>query len=198
LCQSRLQLTNPTNLIPLITSKQKAQENEMSDNQQKMVWAIFASKDAAGTAVAEMKSWDKASQDIKLGAIGAVYKTKKGNIKTKKYGRRNLGKGAAVGAILGVLGAVLPAVTLAGGLVAGTVAGATVGLFNKKSLGLSHDDLKKISDAIKGDQVLLLVLADDEAEAAGLVEIMTRHGGEHAGSEWVLPEGLDEADAIVA
>jgi hypothetical protein len=170
----------------------------MSDNFQKLVWALFENKDAAETAVAEMKSWDKASKDIKLGAIGGVYKTKKGNIKTKKYGRRNLGKGASLGAVLGVLGAALPTVTLVGGLVAGTTAGATIGLFNKKSLGLSQDDLKQISDHIKGYEVLLLVLADDEVEAAGLFDIMIRSGGQKAGSEWVTEEGLDEADEFNA
>lgn len=170
----------------------------MSDNQQKLVWAIFEGKNDSEAAIAEMKSWDKASKDIKLGAIGAVYKTKKGKIKTKKYGSRNFGKGAGVGAVLGVLGAALPAVTLVGGLVAGTIAGATVGLFNKKSLGLSNADLKQISDSIQGDQVLLLALADDEEEAAGLMEIMTRHGGQHTGSEWVTAEALEEADEVTA
>ncbi len=170
----------------------------MSDNYQKLVWAVFANMDEAKTAVDAMKSWDKASKDVKLGAIGAVYKNKKGSIKTKKFGRRNIGKGAGVGAVVGVLAAVLPAVGLVGGLVAGTAAGATVGIFNKKSLGLSSDDLKKISDAIKGDQTLVLVLADDEAEAKGLFEIMTNNGGTNAGSEWITEEGLDEADQVVS
>lgn len=170
----------------------------MPDNQNKLVWAIFAGKDAAETAVDEMKRWDKASKDIKLGAIGGIYKNEKGNLKTKKYGKRNIGKGAAIGAVLGVVGAALPAITLVGGLVAGTAAGATVGIFNKKSLGLSHNDLKQISDNIKGDEVLLLALADDEAEATGLMDIMNRNGGTHTGSEWVTAEGLDEADEFNA
>jgi hypothetical protein len=169
----------------------------MSDNQ-KLVWAIFGNMDAAEVAVDAMKSWDKASKDVKLGAIGAIYKNKKGNIKTKKFGSRNIGKGAGVGAILGVLAAVLPAVTMLGGLVAGTVAGGALGIFNKKSLGLSNDDLKKIGDALKGDQVLVMALADDEAEAKGLVDILSKNGGSHAGSEFVTEEGLDAADQFVA
>lgn len=170
----------------------------MSEKYQKLVWAIFANMDEAKTAVDAMKAWDKASKDVKLGAIGAVYKNKKGSIKTKKFGRRNIGKGAGVGAVVGVLAAVLPAVTLVGGLVAGTAAGATLGIFNKKSLGLSTDDLKKISDSLKGDQVLVLALADDEAEAKGLMDIMTQNAGQHAGSEWISEEGLDEADQLVS
>jgi hypothetical protein len=170
----------------------------MSEKYQKLVWAIYANMDEAKTAVDAMRAWDKASKDVKLGAIGAVYKNKKGSIKTKKFGSRNIGKGAGVGAVVGVLAAVLPAVTLVGGLVAGTAAGAAVGIFNKKSLGITSDELKKISDALKGDQVLVLALADDEAEAKGLVEIMTKNGGANAGSEWITEEGLDEADQVVS
>lgn len=170
----------------------------MSENYQKLVWAVFADMDAARTAVDAMKAWDKASKDVKLGAIGAVYKNKKGNIKTKKFGSRNIGKGAGIGAVVGVLAAVLPAVGLVGGLVAGSAAGAAAGIFNKKSLGLSKDDLKKISDSIQGDQVLVLALADDEAEAKGLVDILASNGGNNAGTEWITEEGLDEADQVVS
>ena len=42
------------------------------------------------------------------------------------------------------------------------------------------------------------LLADDEAEATGLMEIMNRKGGQKTGSEWVTAEGLDEADEFNA
>lgn len=170
----------------------------MSNKDKKLVWGLFENMQGAETAAYAMKGWDKASKDIKLGAIGAVYKNSKGNLKTKKFGSRNIGKGAEIGVILGVMTAVLPAVTLVGGLVAGAVGGAAVGLFSKKGLGLSHDDLKKISDALKGDQVLVLVLSDDEEEAVGLMDILNHNGGTHVGSEWITQDALDEADAIVA
>ncbi|CUS04276.2 protein of unknown function [Candidatus Promineifilum breve] len=166
-------------------------------NNKKLVWGLFESMDAAETAAYVMKGWDKASHDIKLGAIGAVYKNSKGSIKTKKFGSRNIGKGAEIGVILGVMTAVLPAVTLVGGLVAGAAGGAAIGLFNKKGLGLSHDELKRISDAIKGEQTVLMALADDEAEAIGLMDIMNNNGGSHVGSEWVDQAALDEADVLV-
>lgn len=167
-------------------------------NDKKLVWGLFENMETAETAAFAMKGWDKASKDVKLGAIGAVYKNSKGSIKTKKFGGRNIGKGAEIGAILGVVAAVLPAVTLVGGLAAGAVGGAAVGIFSKKGLGLSHDELKQISDAITGDQVVLLALADDAAEAIGLMDIMNHNGGSHVGSEWVSQEGLDEADEFVA
>jgi hypothetical protein len=170
----------------------------MSDKQnKKLVWALYENMEMAQTAAYAMKGWDKASKDVKLGAIGAVYKDKKGSIKTKKFGSRNIGKGAEIGVVLGLLTAVLPAVTLVGGLAAGAVGGAAVGMFNKKSLGLSDSDLKEISDALQGDQVLLLALADDEAETIGLMDIMTSNHGEYVGTEWVMEEALDEADIYV-
>jgi hypothetical protein len=166
-------------------------------NNKKLVWGLFENMQTAETAAYAMKGWDKASHDVKLGAIGAVYKNSKGSIKTKKFGSRNIGKGAEIGVILGVMTAVLPAVTLIGGLVAGAAGGAAIGLFNKKGLGLSHDELKQISDAIKGEQVVLMALSDDEAEAIGLMDIMNNNGGSHVGSEWVEQTALDEADVMV-
>jgi hypothetical protein len=168
----------------------------MSDNK-KLVWGLFENMKTAETAAYAMKGWDKASKDVKLGAIGAVYKNKKGNIKTKKFGSRNIGKGAEIGVILGVMAAVLPAVTLVGGLAAGAVGGGAIGMFSKKGLGLDHDELRQISDAIKGEQVVLLALSDDEAEAIGLIDIMNNNGGSHVGSEWVDQDTLDKADAYV-
>lgn len=165
--------------------------------EKKLVWGLFENMTTAETAAYAMKGWDKASKDVKLGAIGAIYKNKKGSIKTKKFGSRNIGKGAEVGTIVGVVAALLPAVTLVGGLAAGAVGGAALGLFSKKGLGLSNDELKQISDAIHGDQVVLLALADDEAEAIGLMNIMNNNGGSYVGSEWVTEEALDEADAYV-
>jgi hypothetical protein len=169
----------------------------MSDNNKKLVWGLYENMEVAQTAAYAMKGWDKASKDVKLGAIGAVYKDSKGTIKTKKFGSRNIGKGAEVGVLVGLLAAILPAVTLVGGLATGAVGGAVVGMFQKKSLGLSDSDLKAISDGIKGDQVVLLALADDEAEAIGLMDIMANNVGQYIGTEWVEQEALDEADVLV-
>jgi hypothetical protein len=166
-------------------------------NEKKLVWGLFEDMATAETAAFAMKGWDKASKDVKLGAIGAIYKNKKGSIKTKKFGSRNIGKGAEIGVIVGVVAALLPAVTLVGGLAAGAVGGAALGAFSKKGLGLSNDELKQISDAIHGEQTVLLALADDEAEAIGLMDILNNNGGSHVGSEWVTDEALDEADAYV-
>jgi hypothetical protein len=67
----------------VMTTKQfRLKEIKMSNNK-KLVWGLFENMATAETAAYAMKGWDKASKDVKLGAIGAVYKNSKGSIKTK-------------------------------------------------------------------------------------------------------------------
>src|SRR5512143_270917 len=99
-----------------------------------LVLAFFANDSAADEAVKQIKGWDKASKEVKLGAIGVLVKDDKGKIKTHKLGQRRTGGGA----VLGVLAAVLTGgVSLLGGAVAGGILGA----FFHKGLGMSKDDL---------------------------------------------------------
>ena len=51
-----------------------------------LVLAFFTNEDEADYAVNEIKGWDKASKDVKLGAIGVLVKDEKGKIKTHKLG----------------------------------------------------------------------------------------------------------------
>jgi uncharacterized membrane protein len=68
-----------------------------------LVMAFYASETAADEAVNKMKQWDKASKEIKLGAIGVLVKDDKGKIKTHKLGKRKTGTGAVLGALAAVL-----------------------------------------------------------------------------------------------
>ena len=70
---------------------------------QRLVLAVFADETAADEAVMRVKEWDRASAEIKLGAIGVLAKNEKGEIKTHKMGARYTGTGA----VLFALGAVL-------------------------------------------------------------------------------------------
>jgi uncharacterized membrane protein len=84
-----------------------------SKNEQ-LVVAYFDSKDQAEQAADALKDWDKANDDVKLGAIAVVSKNEKGKVETTKLGPRNTGKGAKVGAIAGIAAGVL-----SGGLTVG-------------------------------------------------------------------------------
>ena len=74
----------------------------MSDNKnENVVIAFYATAEAAEAAVETLKSWDKASDDVKLGAIGTMVVTPDGRIRTPVGSKA--GKGAKVGAIVGII-----------------------------------------------------------------------------------------------
>ena len=57
----------------------------MAKQSQQLVLAFFDAEGAAAdAAVAALKQWDKATDAIKLGAIGVLVKDEKGNIKTQQ------------------------------------------------------------------------------------------------------------------
>lgn len=147
----------------------------MSKNKQ-LVLAIFQSESAADTAAAALKSWDKANDDIKLGAIGMLTKDEKGKIKKHKLGRRDTRKGAGVGLLLGIVAAVLPGVTLLGGAIFGTALGGIVGAFVHKGLGISDEELATLNSKLDSGQAALGVVAD-ELEADAVKAELTRLGG---------------------
>ena len=123
-----------------------------------MVLAFFANEADADAAVDALKQWDKASKEIKLGAIGILVKDDKGKIKTHKLGKRKTGTGA----VLFALGAALTG----GALLAGAVFGGIVGSFFRKGLGLSKDDLARIGGELDGGKAAVCILAaPDEADA---------------------------------
>src|SRR5215218_6065774 len=148
----------------------------MSSNETQLVIAYFDSVDQANTAAKELKNWDKANDDIKLGAIGVLHQTENGKIKTKKYGPHNTGSGAKIGLLLGVLAALLPAVALVGGAVTGAVGGGILGSFSKKGLGLSDEALARIKTELASGKAALAVLAAP-AEVDAISAELTNLGG---------------------
>ena len=152
-----------------------------------LVLAFFADEAAADQAVDAIKQWDKASKEIKLGAIGILVKDDKGKIKTHKLGKRKTGTGAIIFGL---------ATVLTGGatLLAGAVFGGVVGSFFRKGLGMSKDDLARIDGELDGGKAAVCILAAlDEAPAvtAKLAEL-----GGIAESHEVSEEVVQEAEAV--
>lgn len=161
----------------------------MARNQQ-LVLAFFDSETAADNAVNELKNWDKATKDIKLGAIGVLVKDDKGKIKTHKLGSRRTG----LGAVLGVLAAML---TGGASLLAGAVLGGIVGAFFHKGLGISKDDLARIDSQLDGGKAAVAVLASDE-EANAVTAKLSKLGGTpetHAVTEEAVEQAVTAAQA---
>ena len=151
-----------------------------------LVLAFFANEATADEAVNAIKGWDKASKEVKLGAIGVLVKDDKGKIKTHKLGKRKTGGGA----VLGVLAAVLTGgVSLLGGAVAGGILGA----FFHKGLGMSKDDLARINSELDGGKAAVGILAGAD-EAAGVTAKLAELGGVPETHE-VSDEAVEQAEA---
>ncbi|NJK31989.1 MAG: DUF1269 domain-containing protein [Deltaproteobacteria bacterium] len=157
---------------------------------------MFASEDAAVDAAKALKSWDKANEDVKLGAIGVLQMTEKGKLKVKKMGPRSTGKGALIGAVAGGLVAVFAPATLIGGALAGAATGGVIGAFTKKGLGLSDEQKDKIKANLDAGKGLLIVLVDD-FEVAPTKDELTRLGGE-TDSAKADADAIDDTDKAMA
>jgi hypothetical protein len=163
----------------------------MSENKnENVVIAFFASEEAAATTVDYLKTWDKANDDIKLGAVGIMVATPDGKIKTH-VGRKG-GKGAKTGAIVGMVAGVFSGgLTVIGGLVGGSVLGGVTGAFFKKSTNLTEDEMNKIAEELKSGKAAVVVTCDDH-EVAATQDHLAMSGG----TVWtyqVPAEALDEA-----
>jgi hypothetical protein len=64
----------------------------MSDSKEQVVIASFDGPADAEQAAKDLMGWDKANDEIKLGAIGVLSKDAKGEIKTKTFSARNTGR----------------------------------------------------------------------------------------------------------
>ncbi|HEY1293490.1 MAG TPA: hypothetical protein VGJ60_10440 [Chloroflexota bacterium] len=150
----------------------------MSDSgTEQAVIASFDSQAQAEQAAKDLMGWDKANDDVKLGAIGVLTKDDKGEIKTRNYSQRKTGKGAKVGMGLGVIAAVFSGgLTLIPSAIGGAVAGGAAGALFRKGLGMSDEDLQKLSADLDGGRAALLVMCDaNEVQATS--EYLTAAGG---------------------
>jgi uncharacterized membrane protein len=169
----------------------------MSDNKNEhLVTAVFDNKDMAAEAAQALKDWDKANEDIKLGAISVLTKNEKGKIETTNYSSRKTGKGAKIGVIVGVLTALLSGgVTLLGGVIGGAALGALGGSLRKQGLGLTEDDLKTLTAELSAGHAALLVMCDDSEVEATTAELTTLGGKTQ--SEPVSDEAVQQAEQVL-
>jgi uncharacterized membrane protein len=148
-----------------------------------LIMAFFPDEAAADNAVNNIKMWDKATKEIKLGAIGVLVKDDKGKIKSHKLGQKKTGTFAVLGALAGVLSG---GVTVLGGAVVGGILGA----FFHKGLGLSKEDLARIGGELDGGKAAVGVLVQPD-EAAGVSAKLAELGGKLETHE-VSDEALDQ------
>jgi uncharacterized membrane protein len=173
------------------------EEDNVSNSPEHAVIAVFDDTAQAEQAAHDIMGWDKANEDIKLGAIGLLTREPgdwgQGKIKTKNLSSRNTGKGAKVGMGLGVLAAVFSGgLTLIPGAVGGAVAGGAVGSLSHKGLGVSDEDLQQLAAELEGGRAALLVMCD-EAEVAATTEYLVAAGGKP--QSYVIDEAELQAES---
>ena len=133
-----------------------------------------------------LKQWDKATDAIKLGAIGVLVKDDKGKIKTQKLGRGSRDRAHSSSVWFGLLSG---GMTVVGGLIFGAIAGS---LFHQ-GLGMSKDDLDRVGKELDGGKAgvaLVVNAAEADAVSAKLVEL----GGTPETHE-VTDEAVEQATA---
>ena len=75
----------------------------MANKNRNLIIAYFPSVDEAKKAADNLRNWDKASDNIKLGGIGIITEDDDGKLKTQKVGARAAGTGAKWGTIVGAV-----------------------------------------------------------------------------------------------
>ena len=157
----------------------------MANKNKHVIIGYFPSKEAATEAAAQLKAWDKANKDIKLGGIG-ILTADKGKIKTRKVGNRAGGTGAKWGLILGAATGILSGgVTLIGGAAAGLVGGTVMGALFHKSLGLTDADKERLELHLQDGGAALVVMADEHEVEPTKAEL-ARLGGRV--EDYLVPE----------
>jgi uncharacterized membrane protein len=143
----------------------------------KLVLAFFDTEDAADQAANALRNWEKATEYMKVDAIGVLVKDDDGEVKEHKLGRRAGKRGMGVGVALGLVAAIptgglsSPAVFLGG---AG--GGAAIGQFFHKGLKMTDEDAARIGRELDAGHAAVGVLAwDFETEAVS--EKLTDLGG---------------------
>ena len=148
----------------------------MSNKNKHVILSYFPNREVATEAAKQLKKWDKANKDIKLGGVG-ILTWKKNKIKTRKVGARAGGTGAKWGLALGAVTGILSGgVTLVGGAVAGVAGGAVLGALFHKNLGLTDADKERLEQYLQDGGAAVVVMAD-EIEVYPTSSELTRLGG---------------------
>jgi uncharacterized membrane protein len=144
----------------------KVREESGGDKQQ-LVLAFFDTEDAADQAAKALKDWEKATEYMKLDAIGVLIKDDDGKVKEHKLGKRAGERGMGIGVALGVVAAIpTGGLSLVGGLLGGAGGGAAIGEFFHKGLKMTDEDSARIGRELDAGRAAVGVLAwDSESDA---------------------------------
>ena len=139
----------------------KVREESGGDKQQ-LVLAFFDTEDAADQAAKALKDWEKASEYMKVDAVGVLVKDNDGKVKEHKLGKRAGKRGMGIGVALGVVAAIpTGGLSLVGGVLGGAGGGAAIGEFFHKGLKMTDEDTARIGRELDAGHAAVGVLAWD-------------------------------------
>jgi uncharacterized membrane protein len=139
----------------------KDKEDHGGDTQL-LVLAFFPSEDLADEAATVLKSWEKATEYMKVDGVGVLVKDENGEIKQHKLGKRAGKKGMGIGVALGVVAAIpTGGLSLLGGAVAGVVGGGVIGHFFHRGLKMTDEDVARIASELDAGHAAVGVLTWD-------------------------------------
>ncbi len=169
----------------------------MANKNKNLIIAYFPNVDEAEKAAESLRSWDKATDNIKLGGIGIITQDENGDLKTRKVGARAAGTGAKWGTIVGIAAGILSGgVTLIGGAVVGLAAGSITGALFHKHIGMEDHDKERLLQHLKDGGAALAVMADDEEVNPTKAELASLDGDVE--SYLVPDETVEELEASAA
>ncbi|MFJ6636710.1 DUF1269 domain-containing protein [Streptomyces sp. NPDC091376] len=139
----------------------RLREDAGGDRQQ-LVLAFFPDEESADQAARSLKNWEKATEYMKVDAIGVLVRDSHGKVKEHKLGRRAGKKGMGVGVALGVIAAIpTGGLSLAGGALAAGAGGGVIGEFFHKGLKMTDEDMASIGRELDDGRTAVGVLTWD-------------------------------------
>jgi uncharacterized membrane protein/predicted flap endonuclease-1-like 5' DNA nuclease len=135
----------------------------MANENNRLVVAYFPNVGSAEATAGDLKDWDKADADIKLGAIAILtLNPNTGEIQADEIGERSTKSGALWGTAIGAaVGLLTGGIGLIPGLILGAGGGAAIGALNHKSVGITDEERGSIVNRLRDGLVALAVMADD-------------------------------------
>ena len=133
----------------------RERREDLGGDTQHLVLAFFGNEDAADNAARALREWEKASEYMKVDAIGVLVNDKNGKVKEHKLGRRAGKKGMGIGVAMGLIAAI-PTGGLS--LVGGVVGGGIIGKFFHKGLKMTDEDVARIGRELDAGHAAVGVL----------------------------------------
>jgi uncharacterized membrane protein len=150
---------------------------DLGGDKQQLVLAFFDTEDAADQAADELRDWEKATEYMKVDAIGVLVKDDDGKVKEHKLGKRAGKRGMGIGVALGLIAAIPSGgLSLAAGAAGGVVGGGVIGSFFHKGLKMTDEDAARIGRELDAGHAAVGVITWD-FETKAVADKLTELGG---------------------